>query len=80
VSGKKLPTVLKDFLGVCFLNTNLYKYITEDGQKCAGTFSEVESQVVDMSRHGCRYGNVTRFPKEISFEFFVCRAISNLQR
>lgn len=62
MSGKKLPTVLKDFLGVCFLNTNLYKYITGDGKKCADTFSEVESQIVDISRHGCRDRNVTKFP------------------
>lgn len=44
-SGKKLSTVL-NFLEVCFLTTTLYKYITEDGKKCADTFTEVESQTL----------------------------------
>lgn len=44
--------------------------MTKDGKKSADKFSVAESQIMDISKHRCREGNVTRFPKEISFYFF----------
>uniref|UniRef100_A0A8C5TVG7 Dynein axonemal assembly factor 6 n=1 Tax=Malurus cyaneus samueli TaxID=2593467 RepID=A0A8C5TVG7_9PASS len=55
-----------------------YSDITLDIQDKVLDLRTPKNQIMDISKHRCRDGNITRFPKEI-FDFFFNRAISTLQ-